>query len=128
MVSDSQQLQIVVIPKVFVPYKNDVRLNKKEKSSLIHNNIPMIWIQDGLEFRLDVTLPEASTLEVLFPPIAETLTVNGRMVWKKSLGQLFPSEETQAEEKPTGLILKCNSGGALHILATFQEKTKPNAK
>lgn len=127
--SDSrEQTQIVICPKVCIPVEHYTAGSQQTEPRLIQSNIPMAWTQDGMDFRLDITLPLQSALEIWFPLDVELLHVNGEIIWKKSEERSLIADGAAVQVHltgPSGLSLTCNAGGALHILATFAEKGEP---
>jgi hypothetical protein len=120
-----EEMQIVITPRVYVSLGEHADVSHKPESKPIQSNIPMAWIQDGTDFRLDITLPDPSVLEILFPMTVEMIHINGEIVWRKSAGPSVTVFGTQVEVISAGLQLTCTAGGALHILATFADKSEP---
>jgi hypothetical protein len=121
----SEAMQIVITPQVCVSLQPYTASNEQHEPKPIQSDIPMVWVQDGMDFRLDITLPNLSVLEILFPMDIETLHVNGKTIWGKSVEPSGRNSGTQVQVLSSGLQLTCTSGGPLHILATFSAKSEP---
>jgi hypothetical protein len=126
MTFNPEAMQIIITPQIRVSLEhNPAEGVQQHETSPIQSDIPLVWVQDGLDFRLDITLPSSSMLEILFPLDLESLHVNGELAWGKSMEQSDGNSLTQVEILPSGLHFKCTAGGALHILATFTAKGEP---
>ena len=121
----SEARQILITPQICVSVEQITALHPPKERKPIQSDIPMVWVQDGLDFRLDITLPSPSGLEILFPSDVETLYINGEMVWANAPEHTAIAESVQVEKVSAGLQLTCSAGGALHILATFADKGEP---
>ena len=121
----SEARQILITPQICVSVEQTTAIHPPQEPKPIQSDIPMVWVQDGLDFRLDITLPSPSGLEILFPIDVETLYVNGEMVWGNAAEHTAVLESIRVEKIPAGLQLTCGAGGALHILATFVDKSEP---
>ena len=121
----SEARQILITPQICVSVGQITALHPPKEGKPIQSDIPMVWVQDGLDFRLDITLPSPSGLEILFPSDVETLYINGEMVWGNAGEHKAVLESVQVEKVSAGLQLTCRAGGALHILATFADKGEP---
>jgi hypothetical protein len=117
MLPNREIMQIVIAPQINVllePYTDATQLQEHKP---IQREIPMVWVQDGADFRLDITLPNSSVLDVLFPEKLESLHVNGETIWEKSLVHPAIAPGIHLEMTPSGLRLTCTSKGVIHILA-----------
>ena len=121
----SEARQILITPQICVSIERTTAIHPPQEPKPIQNDIPMVWVQDGLDFRLDITLPRPSGLEILFPIDVETLYINGEMVWGNPVKHTVVAESVQVERVSAGVQLTCGAGGALHILATFVDKGEP---
>jgi len=121
----SEAMQILITPQICVSVEQITAIHPPQEPRPIQSDIHMVWVQDGLDFRLDITLPSPSGLEILFPSDVETLYINGEMVWGNAAEQPAVVESVQVEKVSAGLQLTCGAGGALHILATFVDKGEP---
>jgi hypothetical protein len=116
MNTHSRQDQIIISPQIFVTLE-------PQETSIIQEiqprrtEIPMVWIQDGNSFRLDIELPNFSTLDVLFSAPVDSLHVNGETIWSNNTVYAGSIAGACVETSPLGLRLTCSSGGKLHILA-----------
>jgi len=117
--------QILITPQICVSVEQTTAAHPTQEPKPIQSDIPMVWVQDGLDFRLDITLPSPSGLEILFPSDVETLYINGDMVWGNEPQHVAVVESVQVEKVSAGLQLTYGAGGALHILATFVDKSEP---
>ena len=121
----SEARQILIIPQICVSVEQTTAVHPPQEPKPIQSDIPMVWVQDGLDFRWDITLPSPSGLEILFPSEVETLYINGEMVWGNAAEHSVVVESVQVEKITAGLQLTCHAGGSLHILATFADKGEP---
>lgn len=126
MFSNREGMQIVIAPQIYVTLEHQGDANKKDASKPKQMKIPMAWIQDGGDFRLDVTLPDSSVLDVLFPAQVESLHVNGETVWEKSTIHVATASGIHLEITSTGLRLTCKAKGSIHILAHNLGQDKDN--
>lgn len=116
MAADYPTKQIVICPQIHVPLQPPAETSP-ESAAPTQAEIPVAWVQDGADFRLDIHLPEGALLEILFPVPFESLHVNGETVWNSSGAQASRMPGVEVEIWPNGLRLACTSGGAFHILA-----------
>jgi hypothetical protein len=121
----SEARQILITPQICVSVEQIPAIHPPQEPKPTQSDIPMVWVQDGLDFRLDITLPSPSRLEILFPSDVETLYINGEMIWGNAPEHTTVAESVQVEKLSAGLQLTCGTGGALHILATFVDKSEP---
>ena len=121
----SEAMQILITPQICVSIERTRAIHPPQEPKPIQSDIPMVWVQDGLDFRLDITLPSPSGLEILFPSEVETLYINGELVWGNTPEHTAFVESARVEKVPAGLQLTYGAGGALHILATFVDKSEP---
>ena len=117
MFSNRAATQIVIAPQIYVTFEHPSEANKKDAGKPKQMKIPMTWIQDGADFRLDVSLPDSSVLDVLFPVEMESLHVNGESVWEKSAVHAAIAAGIHLEHTLSGLRLTCTKKGSIHILA-----------
>lgn len=116
MNNHSRQDQIIISPQIFVNLEpQETSLNQEIQPR--RTEIPMVWIQDGDSFRLDIELPNLSTLDVLFSAPVASLHVNGETVWSNNTVYADRNTGACVETSPLGLRLTCTSAGKLHILA-----------
>ena len=111
------EMQIVIATKVYVRLEQPTSTSKQPAHEAIRKEIPVVWVLDDADFRLDINLPEPSLLDILFPVDVESLHVNGETIWGKALAQSANTTQTRVEMTSSGLRFTCTSGGALHILA-----------
>lgn len=95
--------------------------------ALTKDDIPIAWTQDDQDLRLDVTLPSEATFEMTLPGFTNSLILNGITIWQQQHGQIAMFDCSKVIRSEFGLNLNCNFGGALHIMAIFDQKRK-NAK
>jgi hypothetical protein len=116
MNNHSRQDQIIISPQIFVNLEpQETSLNQEIQPR--RTEIPMVWIQDGDSFRLDIVLPNFSTLDVLFSAPVASLHVNGETVWSNNTVYADRIAGACVESTALGLRFTCTSGGKLHILA-----------
>lgn len=114
---EAHEDHIIIAPQIYVtlePYETS-ELDQEIKPR--QTEIPMVWIQDGSNFRLDINLPESSVLDVLFSTQVCSLHINGETIWENDRSHAVGISGTHAEMTPAGLRLTCTSSGSLHILA-----------
>jgi hypothetical protein len=116
MATDRSTKQIVICPRIHIPLQPPADV-PQEAPAPVQAEISSAWVQDGADFRLDICLPAAGTLEITFPTPFESLHVNGETVWTRSGMQASGMPGVEVERWPNGLRLTCTSGGAFHILA-----------
>ena len=113
----AHQDHIIIAPQIYVS------LEPQDASGLIQEikprqtEIPMVWIQDGSNFRLDINLPEASVLDMYFSALVDSLHINGETIWENNTPHAVGITGAHAEMTPSGLRLTCTTCGTLHILA-----------
>jgi hypothetical protein len=93
------------------------QVDESEEIKLRRTEIPMVWFQDGDNFRLDIELPQSSVLDVIFAPSVDTVHINGETVWENHTAHAVQLIGVHAEASPAGVRLTCTSSGAIHILA-----------
>ncbi len=107
---------VIIAPQIYVSLAPQVTVENREVQPK-RTEIPMTWIQDGDNFRLDINLPDSSVLDVSFSLPVRSLHVNGETIWENNTVHAVQIAGTHVEESVNGLRLTCTSGGSLHILA-----------
>ena len=108
---------IVIAPQIYVCLESQPSADPTQETKPRRTEIPMVWIQDGENFRLDIGLPVSSVLDVLFSSLVESLYVNGETIWENHTTHPVGIPGIHAENTQGGLRLTCTSGGSIHILA-----------
>jgi hypothetical protein len=107
---------IIIAPQIYVSLEPKEAQDDQE-TKLKRTEIPMVWIQDGDSFRLDIDLPESSALDVTFCTPLASLHINGETIWANQTPHAVRITGTHIEMTPAGLRLTCTFRGAIHILA-----------
>jgi hypothetical protein len=108
---------IIIAPQIYVSLESQDGSDLTHETPLRQTEIPMVWIQDGRNFRLDINLPEASVLDMHFAAQVNSLHINGETIWENNTSHAVGITGAHAEMTPGGLRLTCTSCGTLHILA-----------
>lgn len=116
MENNPRQKHIIIAPQIFVTLDPQEPQNFGEEISPRRTEIPMVWIQEGGNFRLDINLPEASVLDVYFSTTVSSLHVNGETIWENNMALAIQVPGVHIVDTPAGLRFTCNSSGQLHIL------------
>lgn len=118
----ASQKHIIIAPQIYVT------LDPQQLSAAPHDvqpkktKIPMVWMQDGDNFRLDIDLPAASALDVVIASPVISLHVNGETIWMNDVAHSVRFTGAHVEDTADGLRLTCTSGGSIHILACLNAK------
>jgi hypothetical protein len=112
----SSRRNIIIAPQIYVSLEPQTAEDSQDLKPK-RTEIPMIWIQDGNSFRLDIDLPDSSTLDVTFCSPMTSLHVNGETIWENNLIHAVTMAGTHAEMTPAGLRITCTSGGSIHLFA-----------
>jgi hypothetical protein len=117
MVFVDHKPHVVIAPQIYVPLGADDLAANGEEPQPRRTEIPMVWTQEGGDFRLDINLPDSSVLDVYFTTPLGSLYLNGETIWEN--GVIFSSRGggVHAEVTPGGLRLTCTKSGSIHILA-----------
>jgi hypothetical protein len=113
---DTRQKHIIIAPQIYVALEPQEPLLYGEETPPRRTEIPMTWIQDGSNFRLDINLPDSSVLDVVFATTVSSLYVNGEIIWENNTVHAVQIPGTHVENSPAGLRLTCTSGGSIHLL------------
>ncbi len=106
---------VLIAPQIFVPLDGAAATQTPE---LRRAEVPMTWTWDeGFGFRLDIVLPDSSTLDLVFPTSLSSLHVNGETIWADGADQPAHCPGVRVEQSPLGLRLTCTAAGPLHVLA-----------
>ena len=116
MVVHSEAKQIIVAPQVFVSLQPDLTAAGNIETNPNRVDIGVAWSWDEANFRMDVTLPQAGALNIVFPLKVDTVYINGEIVWDNK-GPHKVVGTTTVEADGTGLLLNFAAGGSYHILA-----------
>lgn len=108
---------IIIAPQIYVSLEPQEPLDFNQEIKPRRTEIPMVWIQDGDNFRLDIDLPDSSALDVIFSPRVASLYVNGETIWENNTAHAVRIPGAHVENTPAGLRLTCTSSGSIHILA-----------
>lgn len=108
---------IIIAPQIYVSLAAQDSTDPIQETKPRTTEIPMLWIQDGNDFRLDINLPEASVLDLYFSTQVGSLHINGETIWENNTPHAVRISGAHAEMTPVGLRLTCTTGGMLHILA-----------
>ncbi len=109
--------QIIVAPQVFVSLTQDSRAPESAEKRPCHADISMAWSWDETNFRMDISLPLAGALDVIFPIKADIVYVNGEIVWDSKGFHKSAYGSTTVEPTDSGFRLNFAAGGPYHILA-----------
>lgn len=113
----STEKSIIIAPQIYVSLEHRKSANASQEPAPRQTHIPMVWIQDGDNFRLDIDLPERSVLDIYFSSQVGSLHINGETIWENHASHAVGMAGAHAVMTPGGLRLTCTSGGPLHILA-----------
>ncbi|HTX78354.1 MAG TPA: hypothetical protein VMC62_01730 [Longilinea sp.] len=116
MEAASESKQIIVAPQVFVSLATDSKKAGAPEIGPCHADISVAWSWDEASFRMDVSVPEAGALDIIFPLKADIVYVNGEIVWDSKGSHKIGAGTTTAEPSATGLRLNFAAGGPYHIL------------
>ncbi len=108
--------QIIVAPQVFVSLAQDPQQAESAGKGPCHADIAMAWSWDETNFRMDISLPLAGALDIIFPIKADIVYVNGEIVWDNK-GFHKTGYGTTVEAADAGFRLNFAAGGPYHILA-----------
>ena len=108
---------VIIAPQIYVSLDPQDPFDFSEEAAPRRTEIPMVWIQDGDNFRLDIDLPESSVLDVIFYPCVDSLHINGETIWGNNTVHSVQIPGAHVEMSPGGLRLTCSSSGSIHILA-----------
>jgi len=117
MVVHSETKQIIVAPQVFVSLQPDLKTAESSGTAPNRVDIGVAWSWDEANFRMDVTLPQAGALNIIFPLKVDTVYVNGEIVWDNKGLHATSIGTTTVEPDGAGLLLNFAAGGSYHILA-----------
>lgn len=107
---------VIIAPQIYVSLDPQETREEREVQPK-RTEIPMTWIQDGDNFRLDINLPDSSVLDVNFSLPVASLHINGETIWENNTAHAVQIAGAHVEKSVSGLRLTCTSGGSLHILA-----------
>ncbi len=119
--------QVIISPQIYVSMDPRNLVDFGEETQPRRAEIPMVWMQDGDNFRLDIDLPHSSVLDVLFSPAVDSLHINGETIWENATAHAVRLTGVHVEVTPAGLRLTCTSSGAMHILARCMLDAAPAA-
>jgi len=108
---------VIIAPQIYVSLEPQDPFDFSEEIKPRRTEIPMVWIQDGDSFRLDIDLPESSVLDVVFYPLVDSLHINGETIWAANTAHAVQLAGAHVEISPGGLRLTCSCSGSIHILA-----------
>lgn len=109
--------QIIIAPQIYVPLGLPASADPVEGAQLRRTDIPIAWLQEGDNFRLDIELPQSSVLELVFTTSVASLHVNGATVWANDAIQPIRLGGVQVKRTAAELRLIYTNGGTLHVLA-----------
>lgn len=108
---------IIIAPQIYVSLEPQDALDPDQETRPRQTEIPMVWIQDGNNFRLDINLPDSSVLDIYFSSQVMSLHINGETIWENNTSHAVRLTGAHVEKTPAGLRLTCTSSGSIHILA-----------
>ena len=108
---------IIIAPQIYVSMEPAEARNFNQETQLRRAEIPMVWIQDGDNFRLDINLPDSGVLDMIFSSPLSSLHINGETIWENNTAHAVQVKGAHVESTPAGLRLTCTSSGSIHILA-----------
>ncbi len=117
------QRHVIIAPQIYISMEAEESFDLNEEVKPRRTEIPMVWIQDGSNFRLDIDLPESSVLDVIFSPSVDSLHVNGETIWEHNTPHTIQRSGVHVEIMPAGLRLTCTYSGSIHILARCVTQT-----
>ncbi len=109
--------RIIVAPQIFVSLAPDLKKAEASGESPCHADVAVAWTWDEASFRMDVSLPQAGALSIIFPLNADIVYVNGEIVWDCKGSRKTGASTTTVEPDGAGLRLIFAAGGRYHILA-----------
>lgn len=127
MLTNPDRKHIIIVPQIYVSMEPQEALNFGEEAQPRRTEIPMVWIQEGDHFRLDIELPDSSVLDVFFSSLVNSLHINGETIWRNGIAHAVQMTGTHVESSPAGLRLTCTSSGSIHILARCVVQTGSHA-
>ncbi len=113
----SEPTQIIVAPQVFVSTVPDEKEMDAPEKGPRRADIAVAWSWDEASFRMDVSVPQAGALEIIFPLKAEIVYVNGEIVWDHKGLHKIGAGTISVQPAGAGLRLTFAAGGPYHILA-----------
>jgi hypothetical protein len=113
----SEPKQIIIAPQVFVSLAPGLGEVDAYGEWPCHADIGVAWSWDKASFRMDVTVPLAGALNIIFPFKAEIIYVNGEIVWDSKGFHKTAIGKTTVEPISDGLRMNFAAGGPYHILA-----------
>ncbi len=117
MEAASEPKQIIIAPQVFVSLAPDLGEANASGEWPCRADIGVAWSWDEVSFRMDVTVPLAGALNVIFPFKADIVYVNGEIVWDSKGFHKTGIGTTTVEPTSDGLRMNFTAGGPYHILA-----------
>jgi hypothetical protein len=111
---------IVIAPQIYIALEPPESQAYAGENPPTVAEIPMIWIQDGHNFRLDIDLPISSVLDLIIVTAISSLHVNGETIWANGRTHSIQMTGAHVESTDDGLRLTCTSGGKIHILACVE--------
>jgi hypothetical protein len=113
---------IVIVPQIYISLEPSESLDLNRETSPRRTEIPMVWLQDDRNFRLDIDLPISSVLDLVITASIASLHVNGETIWANNRPHSIQMTGAHVESTPDGLRLTCTSGGQIHILACIEKE------
>ena len=120
------QRHIIIAPQIYISLEPQGDALVRREAQPEKTKIPMVWIQDGDNFRLDIELPVSSVLDVIIASPVTSLFINGETIWMNNSAHPVQMTGAYAEDTPGGLRLTCTAGGPIHILACIEAETGKN--
>ncbi len=114
---NTRQKHIIIAPQIFVTLDPQEPQEFGVETSPRRTEIPMVWTQEGSNFRLDINLPEASVLDMYFGTTVASLHVNGETIWENNEAHAVQIPGANVVVTPAGMRFTCTSSGPLHILS-----------
>jgi hypothetical protein len=107
---------IIIAPQIYISLEPQETAGVHREAQPKKTKIPMVWIQDGDNFRLDIELPVSSVLDIVVASPVISLHINGETIWSNNSVHAVQMTGTHVEDTADGLRLTCTSGGSIHIL------------
>ncbi len=117
---------IIIAPQIYVSLEPQETVGVRREAQPKKTKIPMVWIQDGDNFRLDIELPVSSVLDVVIASPVTSLHINGETIWSNNSVHGVQMTGAHVEDTVDGLRLTCTSGGSIHILACIAAESDPS--
>lgn len=88
-----------------------------------YKEMPMSWVQDGSDLRIDITLPGETKFSLSLPQKVKNLFINGETIWKDFERISSNSSQFILEQNTSEFKFVSEIEGSLHILVQFGKRT-----